>query len=408
MRQISDCMPEASVDRFTRISDKALYNFPETYFVNHLLCLEDMDGLSEEAEYSARKLISGGELRSAVPVKNESGQITEGQKIVKGPVASLSCTTKGEIYEDNMSRVFLIAVDESPEQTQRIIGYQNQKAAGIIDRKKEQEVKQFLQNLVRILGPYEVVNPFAGQITLPKEAHKIRRLNELFQGFIKIITVVHQYQRKKDEHGRLMATTEDIAIAIDIMFESIVLKVDELDGSLRQFFERLKTYVGHRARDYEFTRFEVREATGCGKTQQHHRRTEAVRLNTRDIHFKHQLLYVREGKRAKRRAVPMPVKVSEALEAYYLEERTQVNTKDTDAFMLNRTGTRMSGDSYNRRLKEIAARTAIRREISLHYLRHSIATHLLETGLPVEYVRDFLGHSHLEATQIYTKQIRTL
>lgn len=142
------------------------------------------------------------------------------------------------------------------------------------------------------------------------------------------------------------------------------------------------------------------------------RRTEGVRLNTRDIHFKHQFLYVREGKGTKRRAVPMPLKVSEALQAYYLEERTQANTKDTDAFMLNRTGTRMSGDSYNRRLKEIAARTAIRREISLHYLRHSIATHLLESGLPVEYVRDFLGHSHLEATQIYTKvytkQLRTL
>lgn len=278
MRQVSDCMPETSVDRFTRISDKALYNFPETYFVNHLLCLEDMDGLSEEAEYSARELISGGELRSAVSVKNESGQITEGQKVVKGPVASLSCTTKGEIYEDNMSRVFLIAVDESPEQTQRIIGYQNQKAAGIIDRKKEQGVKRFLQNLVGILQPYEVINPFAGKITLPQEAHKIRRLNELFQGFIKIITVVHQYQRKKDEHGRLMATTEDIAIAIEIMFESIVLKVDELDGSLRQFFERLKTYVGHRARDYEFTRFEVRAATGCGKTQQHHNITKLVAL----------------------------------------------------------------------------------------------------------------------------------
>ena len=278
MRQVSDCMPPESVDRFTRISDKALYNFPETYFVNHLLCLEDMDGLSEDAEYSARELISGGELRSAVSVKNENGQISEGQKIVKGPVASLSCTTKGEIYEDNMSRVFLIAVDESPEQTQRIIEYQNQKAAGIIDGRKEQEVKQFLQNLVRILKPYEVVNPFAGKITLPKEAHKIRRLNELFQGFIKIITVVNQYQRKKDEQGRLIATTEDIGTAIEIMFESIVLKVDELDGSLRQFFEKLKAYVEKKARDYEFTRFEVREATGTGKTQQHHNINKLVEL----------------------------------------------------------------------------------------------------------------------------------
>jgi len=279
MRQVSDCMPIESVDRFTRISDKALYNFPETYFVNHLLCLEDMDGLSEDAEYSARELISGGELRSAVSVKNENGQISEGQKIVKGPVASLSCTTKGEIYEDNMSRVFLIAVDETTEQTERIIRYQNQKAAGIIEKKKEQQTKQFLQNLVRILKPYEVINPFAGKITLPKEAHKIRRLNELFQGFIKIITVVNQYQRRVAPAGnQLIAEIEDIETAIEIMFESIVLKVDELDGSLRSFYERLKTWVAKKGRDYEFSRFEVREATGIGKTQQHHNINKLVEL----------------------------------------------------------------------------------------------------------------------------------
>ncbi|WP_158861608.1 tyrosine-type recombinase/integrase [Lunatibacter salilacus] len=140
------------------------------------------------------------------------------------------------------------------------------------------------------------------------------------------------------------------------------------------------------------------------------RRTEAVRLNTRDIHFRQQILYVREGKGAKRRAVPMTVKVSEELEAYYLEarlppgmERPQPKTNDQEAFMLNRAGTRMGGDSYNRRLKEIAARTDIGREVSLHYLRHSVATHLLENGLTVEHVRDFLGHRHLEATQIYVK-----
>jgi integrase/recombinase XerD len=140
------------------------------------------------------------------------------------------------------------------------------------------------------------------------------------------------------------------------------------------------------------------------------RRTEAVRLNTRDIHFKKQILYVREGKGAKRRAVPMTVKVSGELESHYLEarlppgmERTQPDTKDRDAFMLNGAGTRMGGDSYNRRLKEIAARTDIGREVSLHYLRHSIATHLLENGLTVEHVRDFLGHRQLETTQIYAK-----
>jgi integrase/recombinase XerD len=134
------------------------------------------------------------------------------------------------------------------------------------------------------------------------------------------------------------------------------------------------------------------------------RRSEGEALNIQDIHFKKQLLFIREGKGAKRRAVPMTEKVSRELESYYLNERTTLTkVKNTEAFILNRIGQRMSGDGYNRILKEIITRTAITTEASLHHLRHSIATHLLESGVEIEKVRDFLGHSHLEATQIYAK-----
>lgn len=130
------------------------------------------------------------------------------------------------------------------------------------------------------------------------------------------------------------------------------------------------------------------------------RRTEAENLNTSDIHFSKNLLYVREGKGAKRRVIPMNDKVKKELESYYNNERTKINE---EAFILNRTNERMRGDSYNRALKEIIKRSEIEKEITLHHLRHSIATHLLENGLSIEFVRDFLGHSHLEATQIYAK-----
>jgi DNA primase/energy-coupling factor transporter ATP-binding protein EcfA2 len=270
LKQVSDCMPPESVTKLTRLSDKVLYNFPQYYFVNRLLCLEDIDGLSEEAEFAFRELQSNGELNSATSIKLDKGQITSGQKTVKGPIGSLACTTHGEIYEDNMSRVFLIAVDESAEQTQKIIDYQNKKAAGIIDYIKEQEIKLFIQNLVRLLQPCEVINPFANQLQLPAEAHKIRRLNELLQSFIKMVTIINQYQRKRDEKKRLITEVEDIEAAIHIMLESIILKVDELDGSLRQFYEKLKAFIIKKGRDYEFTRFEIREITGVGKTQQHH------------------------------------------------------------------------------------------------------------------------------------------
>ena len=74
-----------------------------------------------------------------------------------------------------------------------------------------------------------------------------------------------------------------------------------------------------------------------------------------------------------------------------------------EAFILNRIGRRMSGNTYNRIIKEIVVKSGIERLCTLHHLRHSIATHLLENGLSLENVRDFLGHSYLEATQIYVK-----
>jgi len=53
------------------------------------------------------------------------------------------------------------------------------------------------------------------------------------------------------------------------MFDSIILKVDELDGSLRQFYEKLKKYVEKRGEDYEFTRLEIRQDFKISKSQQH-------------------------------------------------------------------------------------------------------------------------------------------
>jgi len=271
LKQISDCMPSESVTRQTRLSDKVLYNFPEHYFVNRLLCLEDIDGLSEEAEFAFRELQSNGELNSATSIKLDNGQITSGQKTVRGPIASLACTTHGEIYEDNMSRVFLIAVDESGEQTRKIIDYQNGKAAGLIDGRKEQQTRVFIQNFVRILQPGEVINPYAARIQLPPEAHKIRRLNDLFQSFVKMVTIINQYQRSRDERKRLITEIEDVETAVAVLFDSIVLKVDELDGSLRQFYEQLKGYLkqqhnGHH-QTAQFSLREIRQALKLSKTQ---------------------------------------------------------------------------------------------------------------------------------------------
>ena len=280
LSKIAELMPGERVVKFTRVTENSFYNYDEYFFRGKLICLEDIDGLKEEALFAWRELISNNQLSSSTSQKDENGNIRSAQRIVRGPMASICATTHGQIYEDNMSRLFIIAVDESGEQTARIMNYQKQKAAGLIDAEKEREASALLQNLVRMLKPCKVINPYANQLHLPPQAHKIRRLNELYLAFVKQITIINQYQRKRDAQGRLITQKEDLKTAVTILFESIFLKVDELDGSLRQFFEALKTYLEEKpnAQQYEFTQREVRQALHISKTQLHRYLYELISL----------------------------------------------------------------------------------------------------------------------------------
>jgi energy-coupling factor transporter ATP-binding protein EcfA2 len=280
LSKIAGLMPPERTIKFTRVTENSFYNYDEYFFKNKLICLEDIDGLKEEALFAWRELISNEQLSSSTSQKDENGNIRSAQRVVRGPMASICATTHGHIYEDNMSRLFIIAVDESAGQTQRIMDYQSRAASGIIDRDREHQARAFLQNCIRMLKPMKTVNPYADKIKLPPQAHKIRRLHELFLAFVRQITIINQYQRKKDSQGRLVTTPEDLQTAVKIMFESIFLKVDELDGSLRQFFERLKAYIGSKTvpENYEFTQREVRHALNLSKTQLHRYINELIEL----------------------------------------------------------------------------------------------------------------------------------
>jgi len=135
---------------------------------------------------------------------------------------------------------------------------------------------------------------------------------------------------------------------------------------------------------------------GCGL-----RRSEGENLDLKDVKFRTGILYVRKGKNSKRRAVPMSKKVNQDLQHYVY--KTRFSVENETAFFTNNNGERMKGQTHSRALKQLLNRTLISKQISLHNLRHSIASHLLEQGLSVEYVREFLGHKHLETTQIYTR-----
>jgi integrase/recombinase XerD len=137
------------------------------------------------------------------------------------------------------------------------------------------------------------------------------------------------------------------------------------------------------------------------------RRNEVVHLNINDILFDKERLFVRQGKNYKERFVPINKHSSKILESYIYDFRIQFkNHNETEALFLNYRGTRLQGMSFANRLKAIIKATDNKnlqqRNITLHSLRHSIATHLLEQGADIEHISKFLGHNSLESTQIYT------
>ena len=130
---------------------------------------------------------------------------------------------------------------------------------------------------------------------------------------------------------------------------------------------------------------------------------EAVALNVGDVDYRAGLLYVRRGKGRKRRVVPLSEQVGTGLKIYQVRQRwPYVTDRSGPAFLLNNHGTRLRGNTAGYYLKRLVKRAGLSGRITPHVLRHSIATHLLLGGMPVERVRDFLGHDHLETTQLYT------
>ena len=136
-------------------------------------------------------------------------------------------------------------------------------------------------------------------------------------------------------------------------------------------------------------------AYGCGL-----RVGELEKCYIKDIRLKDKTLIVPDGKGHKRRVVPLSGGVAKDLGDYFYYERDLLKMgrdfKNAGfAFMLNSRGGRMKKWTYNKYLKRIIERTenkAIKsKQITIHSLRHSIATHLLEQGILVGQVRMFLG-----------------
>jgi integrase/recombinase XerC len=134
---------------------------------------------------------------------------------------------------------------------------------------------------------------------------------------------------------------------------------------------------------------------GCGL-----RASEIVGLDVPDVHFEESWVRVL-GKGHKERQVPIGRKAKRALETY-LSRRMELVDGETDALFLNYKGGRLTTRSLRRLLKEHLMRAGLDTSITPHGLRHSYATHLLDSGADLRGIQELLGHANLSTTERYT------
>jgi integrase/recombinase XerD len=194
---------------------------------------------------------------------------------------------------------------------------------------------------------------------------------------------------------RYLKETEQAYLETDIILPQAKPKLPEIltQEEIRQLYEACDTSpIGLRDRVMLTVYY------GCGL-----RRNEGVSLDIPDFLTDKNLLYVRKGKNYKERYVPLTPEIKQDLQEYLDYGRSsQLKDFSNEAFFLSERGTRITGQSLMLRLKCLLSKAEITKDAGLHTLRHSIATHLLQSGMKLKNISKFLGHSSLESTQIYT------
>ena len=127
------------------------------------------------------------------------------------------------------------------------------------------------------------------------------------------------------------------------------------------------------------------------------RRSELLNMKPSHILSDRKLIHIKQSKGKKDRIVPLSDKILELLRAYYKLYRPTIWL-----FEGQKIGEQYSEKSLQNVFKQALAKAKINKPATLHWLRHSFATHLLESGTDLRFIQELLGHSSSRTTEIYT------
>ncbi|MFQ5942974.1 MAG: tyrosine-type recombinase/integrase [Anaerolineales bacterium] len=165
---------------------------------------------------------------------------------------------------------------------------------------------------------------------------------------------------------------------------------------------------------------EVQRVLGCLRSFRHYvclstiyacglRLREGVGLRVPDLDGERMLIHVRNGKRAKDRYVPLPDRTLTLLRQYWASHwhpRWLFPASQPRVSVLSEASRPISASSVQKALRAASNSSGIQKHVTVHTLRHSYATHLLEAGVNLRQIQGYLGHASLSSTSIYTHLTR--
>lgn len=226
----------------------------------------------------------------------------------------------------------------------------------------------------------------------------VSHLNHNFTAVDKLLEFLHTHGMKNapiPTNYRMRVDKDEQIRKIEVFNQA---EIKELYNTIENTFFNLD-YIHREAKHYQLKLIFALHY-GCGL-----RKSEGFKLKLDDIDFDKRTVFVKQGKNYKDRFIPMNEGVYKELQNYIFNFRHRQNVSHKRLFI-------HSGETLNRDLKhlqnECKNEQIQQKRLSLHILRHSIATHLLQNGMKLEYISQFLGHSSLDSTQIYTHIIEQL
>jgi hypothetical protein len=262
INEVARLMPPEAVLIATALTPQSLYYMEQGTLKHRWIVAGERSRNTKEDEVAdatkaLREMIASGRLSKLIPIKGEAGMTTVLIE-QEGPIAYSETTTRERIFAEDENRLLSLHTDERPEQTRRVITRLAHDATGAEQMVDTQRIMLRHHAVQRLLRRRQIVIPYAERLgeLIQDERVEARRAFPHLVSMIRTSTLLHQFQRKSDMRGQLIATPDDYALARKLIHGSLTRLLGCGNSpAARRFYERLRKWKLHE----RFTTTEARQ-----------------------------------------------------------------------------------------------------------------------------------------------------